>query len=137
MGSEADGQMGGCCGPAIGVVRRLLRFCPSAHLPICLALLSACTPSSSALLSVERSTAAGVTRLSLAAAPGAKINALLTPVLERDGEVLRFTGGRVMPDSSYYTDPPSLELTKPIRGEVRASVCPQHQGICVPVRVRL
>jgi hypothetical protein len=132
--------MGRHCGSAIGVVRGAPLLCPSAHLPICLAALtalSACTPAPPALLKVERSTVAGATRLTLAAAPGARINALLTPVLERDGEVLRFTGGRVTADSSYYTDPPSLELDKSIRGEVRASVCPQHRGICVPVRVRL
>ena len=132
--------MGRYYGWAIGVVRGALLFCPSAHLPICLAVLStlsACSPRSPALLRVERSAVAGVTRLTLAAASGAKINALLTPVLERDGEAMRFTGGRVTADSSYYTASPSLELIGPIWGEVRASVCPQHEGICVPVRVRL
>lgn len=93
----------------------------------------------SPLLRVAREAAGpGATRLTLIPAPGVRINARLTPALERiDGSILHFAGGRMTPDSSYFIDSPALETAGSITGRIRASVCPEHQAVCLPVEVHV
>jgi hypothetical protein len=80
----------------------------------------------------------GLTRLTLQPTAGVRINARLAPALERpDGSVLAFLGARLTPDSSYFVDPPSLQVRGPVAGQVRASVCPEEEKICVPVTLTL
>jgi len=99
--------------------------------------LSACAPQPTPYLTLEREPASKAVRLSLVPAPGARINALLPPALERsDGSVLRFDGPDRTPDSSYYTAPPSLLVEGPATGTIRASVCPAGEEVCRVVIVR-
>lgn len=77
------------------------------------------------------------TRLVLAGAPGARINARLRPALERaDGTVLRFDPPAADDDSSYYSEAPELTLEGDAAGTVVASVCPTGEKVCRKVEVK-
>ncbi|HEX4602168.1 MAG TPA: hypothetical protein VH116_12295 [Gemmatimonadales bacterium] len=70
--------------------------------------------------------------LTLAAAPGVRINARLKPALELEGgTVLRFDSPHVTPDSAYFAAPPTvMPPTKTRRGTLRVSVCLPRERIC-------
>jgi hypothetical protein len=93
------------------------------------------------LLHVVSEHSAGITTLTLVAAPGIRINARVKPALELpDGTVLHFDSPHQSPDSSYYTDPPTLSLPGEQRraeGTLRASVCEVNQLVCRSVVLRL
>jgi len=101
-----------------------------------LLLASACARPPAPLVSVHKEPTGAGTRLLLIGAPGTRINARLAPSLERrDGSVLRFAGGRVTPDSSYFVAPPTLDVIGDPAGIIRASVCPSHESVCRRVEV--
>jgi len=71
--------------------------------------------------------------LRLDAAPGARINARFSPVLElQDGTVLTFTGDELTADSSYFVASPRAEVRAAHSGAgtLRASVCPANLRVC-------
>lgn len=84
---------------------------------------------------------AGGLRLTLIAAPGARINARLRPSLElENGPVLRFDSPRVTPDSAYFADAPTAWAppgTSLGRGVLRASVCPAGEKVCRTVTLEV
>jgi hypothetical protein len=104
---------------------------------------SGCRPGaeSAPVLRVVSEHSAGVTALTLVAASGIRINARVKPALELpDGTVLHFDSPHQSPDSSYYTDPPTLSLPGEQRraeGTLRASVCEVNQLVCRSVVLRL
>lgn len=103
-----------------------------------LPLLISCGRSEPALVELaQRPTATGV-RLTLIAAAGVHINALLQPVLERpDGTVLRFDAPERSADSAYFVSAPTLDLLPPIAGVVRASVCSSEELVCRQVTLEV
>lgn len=118
---------------------------------VLLVLLAACraAPVASAYLSVESAPMGSATRLTLLAAPGARINARLAPALERrDGSVLRFDAPRdesrgstgegrgLLVESDYYSTPPVLIVNGDARGTIRASVCLDGERVCRMVEVK-
>jgi hypothetical protein len=90
------------------------------------------------LVRVERRAVPAGIRLTLISAPGARINARLKPALETaDGRVLRFDSRELTADSSYFVAAPTLDLTAPITGQVRASVCAKGERLCRTVVVEV
>ncbi len=103
-----------------------------------LLLISACARPPAPLARVRRESTAAGGRLTLVGAPGARINARLVPSLERrDGSVLRFKGDSVTPDSSYFTAPPTLDVSGDPSGLIRASVCVKGESVCRRVVVKV
>jgi hypothetical protein len=43
---------------------------------------------------------------------------------------MRFHSADLTPDSSYFTSPPTLEVSGDPTGTVRASVCPERERVC-------
>jgi hypothetical protein len=79
-----------------------------------------------------------MTRLVLRSAPGARINARLAPVLEREGSrTLQFHSGLLTADSAYFVAPPELLVEGRAEGMVRASVCPRGESVCRTLELRL
>jgi hypothetical protein len=102
-------------------------------------LTAACAHQAEPIRIVRDQVARGV-RLSLVAAPGARINARLKPAFELvDGTVRRFDSPAVTPDSAYFTAPPELVLPsgQSPEGVVRASVCPAGESVCRMVTVHM
>jgi hypothetical protein len=107
-------------------------------LGLTLVLATACTERLAPPLSVRRERHGDETRLTLLAAPGARINARLLPALERSGGgVLRFHGTPLTADSSYFTEPPTLVVEGDPSGVIRASVCPEGEAVCRRVELRM
>ncbi len=81
------------------------------------------------------------TRLTLIAAPGARINARLKPALELpDARVLRFDSPKLTADSAYFADAPAALApagTSLRHGTLRASVCPAGEKVCRTVELRV
>jgi hypothetical protein len=99
-------------------------------------LVLACAERPAPLISVRSERRGDETRLTLLAAPGARINARLLPALERTGgSVLRFHGTSLTADSSYFTAPPTLDVEGDPSGVIRASVCPEGEAVCRRVQV--
>lgn len=76
-------------------------------------------------------------------AAGFEINARVLPALELDnGAVLRLAAGRVLPDSSYFAEPPWAAWPggDRVRGVLRVSFCRTTEGLCrtasIPVDLR-
>ncbi|MGH7703253.1 MAG: hypothetical protein ACREMO_09175 [Gemmatimonadales bacterium] len=109
------------------------RLRPPAHCLLLTAYFLACHREPS-LVRLEIRPADSETRLTLLAAPGARINARLKPALElRDGTILRFDSPHLTPDSSYFSDPPIAVITSRtlrIHGTLRASVCAEAEKVC-------
>jgi hypothetical protein len=106
-----------------------------------MSMLSACADSrrgviaQSAMVSLDLSGTTGSRVLRLDAAPRARINAVLPPVLElRDGQRLVFDGERTV-DSNYFVASPHAALgdTPAGSGTLRASVCPADARVCMRV----
>ena len=109
-----------------------------ALLGVTLLLALACAERADPLLSVRREPRGDATHLTLLAAPGARINARLSPALERSsGSVLRFHGTPLTADSSYFTAPPTLDVEGDPSGVIRASVCPEGEAVCRRVVVQV
>jgi hypothetical protein len=93
------------------------------------------------LLHVVSEHSAGITTLTLVAAPGIRINARVKPALELpDGTVLRFDSPHQTPDSSYFTRPPTSSMAGAHRraeGTLRASVCAVDELVCRSVVLQL
>ena len=93
------------------------------------------------LLHVVSEHSAGITTLTLVAAPGIRINARVKPALELpDGTVLRFDSPHQTPDSSYFTRPPTSSMAGAHRraeGTLRASVCAADELVCRSVVLQL
>jgi hypothetical protein len=88
------------------------------------------------LLSLDLTGQRGSRMLRLDAAPGARINARLPPVLElRDGTLITFSGDELTADSSYFVASPRAGLggTRAGTGTLRASVCPADVRVCLSV----
>jgi hypothetical protein len=81
------------------------------------------------------------TKLMLVAEAGLKLNARVAPALElAGGNVLRFGGARLTPDSAYFAEPPSAVLSgrhHQVHGILRASVCREDEQVCRSLEVRL
>ena len=91
---------------------------------------------SSDLVSLVASVSGGKHTLRLDAAPGARINARLPPVLAlRDSTRVTFASASLTSDSSYFIDSPttSLNTVKATRGTLLASVCPANLRVCLSV----
>jgi len=72
-----------------------------------------------------------------------RINARVPPALELDhGPVVRLTAGRVLPDSSYFVEPPwgVWPGGDRLRGVLRVSFCRSSEALCrtaaIPVDLR-
>jgi hypothetical protein len=90
----------------------------------------------SELLSLDLTGSRGLRMLRLDAAPGARINARLPPVLElRDGTRITFASDELTADSSYFVASPRAGLgdTRAGTGTLRASVCPADVRVCLSV----
>ncbi|MEO7522404.1 MAG: hypothetical protein ABIW79_11370 [Gemmatimonas sp.] len=76
--------------------------------------------------------------LLLDAAPGARINARLQPVLELDdGTRVAFASDSITADSSYFTGAPRAPLTT-VRAHhalLRASACPAAEQVCRSIKI--
>jgi len=76
-------------------------------------------------------------------AAGLRINARVPPALElRNGGIVRLAAGRMLPDSSYFVEPPwaPRPTGARLRGVLRVSVCRDSERLCrtaeVPVDLR-
>jgi hypothetical protein len=99
-------------------------------------VLLACAVAHAEYFTVRREARGKITVLRLLPAPGARINARLSPALERpDGSVLRFGSPHLTADSNYFTAPPEVSLIGSTQGIVRASVCLRGELICRIVEV--
>lgn len=116
-----------------------VRIMPS--LTLSLTMIAACADSrrgvvaQSTLVSLDLSGTDRSRALRLDAVSGARINALLPPVLElEDGRRLVFEGERTA-DSSYFVASPHATLgdTHAGTGTLRASVCPADARVCMRV----
>ncbi len=103
-----------------------------AVLALFLGAVAGCGPEVPFRLAVQRGGA--LSRFSLVAAPGVRINARLKPALElEDGTVLRFDSPHLTEEKAYFADAPTLEtpLRRAVhRGVVRASVCSTGEQVC-------
>jgi hypothetical protein len=107
-------------------------------------LVWACSPEpSSEAVRVEAGTRQGERIITVIPAGGFRINARVPPALElRDGEIIRLAAGRVLPDSSYFVEPPWAPRPHGVRlrGVLRVSVCRDTERLCrtaeVPVDLR-
>jgi hypothetical protein len=73
-------------------------------------------------------------RIVIAVEAGARINALLPPVIEAtDGRRFTLRAPRVTDDSAYFVDPASVMVARsafPIRGVLRTSFCRRDERLC-------
>jgi hypothetical protein len=76
-------------------------------------------------------------------AAGFRINARVPPALELGhGEVIRLAAGRVLPDSSYFAEPPwgAWPAGVRLRGVLRVSFCRASEALCrttsIPIDLR-
>jgi hypothetical protein len=107
-------------------------------------LVWACSPgASSAAVRVEARTREGERIIAVIPAAGFRINAWVPPALElRNGDIIRLAAGRVLPDSSYFVEPPWAPRPHGVRlrGQLRVSVCRDSERLCrtaeVPVDLR-
>jgi hypothetical protein len=81
--------------------------------------------------------------LSVIPASGFRINARVPPALElAGGGILRLAAGRVLPDTSYFVEPPWAPRPAgvPLRGVLRVSFCRATERLCriaaIPVDLR-
>ena len=120
----------------------LFRSLSSASLGVLVLASLACTErraaivARSAQVSLEASGAGGDRILRLHAAPGARINARLAPVLElHDGTRITFASAVLTADSSYFAESPKAVLSRQRArgGTLRASVCPADVRVCLSV----
>ena len=81
----------------------------------------------------------------IAAVPtaGFRINARVPPALELGtGAIIRLAAGRVLPDSSYFVEPPwgARPAGVRLRGMLRVSFCRETEALCrsaaIPVDLR-
>jgi hypothetical protein len=66
-------------------------------------------------------------------AAGYRINARVPPALElRTGEIIHLAAGRVLPDSSYFVEPPwaARPAGVRLRGVLRVSFCAATEALC-------
>jgi hypothetical protein len=71
--------------------------------------------------------------LAVIPAAGFRINAHVPPALELgSGEIIRLAAGRVLPDSSYFVEPPwgPRPDARPLRGVLRVSFCRVDEQLC-------
>jgi hypothetical protein len=107
-------------------------------------LAGACGPAPSAhVVRLESATREGERVIVAIPAAGYRINARVPPALElRDGGILRLATGHVLPDSSYFVEPPWAPRPHGVRlrGVLRVSVCRDTERLCrtaaVPVDLR-
>lgn len=81
----------------------------------------------------------------IAAVPvaGFRINARVPPALELGtGEIIRLAAGQVLPDSSYFVEPPwaARPAGSRLKGVLRVSVCRESEALCraevIPIDLR-
>ena len=104
---------------------------------VCLALglaVGACRHQpSSDVVRLESGTREGRRIIAAVPAAGFRINARLPPALELGtGKTVRLAAGRVLPDSSYFVEPPWGErpAVGRLRGVLRVSVCRETEALC-------
>lgn len=99
-------------------------------------LLAACRTSAPSVPDLVRLVAADTglaVRMTLVAAPGARINARVKPVLEfSDGSRVVFDSPSRTSDSAYYASPPEVTIPRRPRidGVLRVGVCPAGLEVC-------
>ena len=124
-----------------------MRCSPSkaAGVSLLLAVLGwACGPApSSHAVRLESGARDGAQVILAVPAPGLRINARVPPALElRNGGIVRLAAGRVLPDSSYFVEPPwaPRPTGARLRGVLRVSVCRDTERLCrtaeIPVDLR-
>lgn len=73
-------------------------------------------------------------RLTISVEPGAKVNALLPPVIEgTDGRRFLLRAPTVTEDSAYFVERASVIIARsalPIRGTLRTSFCRSDERLC-------
>jgi len=73
-------------------------------------------------------------RLTISVEPGARVNALLPPVIEgSDGRRFLLRAPTVTEDSAYFVEPASVTVARsalPIRGTLRTSFCRSDERLC-------
>ena len=73
-------------------------------------------------------------RLTISVEPGARVNALLPPVLQgTDGRRFLLRAPTVSADSAYFVEPASVTIARsalPIRGTLRTSFCRSDEQLC-------
>jgi hypothetical protein len=73
-------------------------------------------------------------RLTISVEPGARVNALLPPVLDAgDGRRFWLRAPTVTEDSAYFVEPASVTIARsalPIRGTLRTSFCRSDERLC-------
>ena len=73
-------------------------------------------------------------RLTISVEPGAKVNALLPPVIESiDGRRFLLRAPTVTEDSAYFVERASVTVARsalPIRGTLRTSFCRSEERLC-------
>jgi hypothetical protein len=73
-------------------------------------------------------------RLTISVEPGARVNALLPPVLNAgDGRRFLLRAPTVTEDSAYFVEPASVTIARsalPIRGTLRTSFCRSDERLC-------
>jgi hypothetical protein len=85
----------------------------------------------------------GSRTLTAVPAAGFRINARVPPALElSSGEIIQLAAGRVLPDSSYFVEPPwaARPAGVRLRGVLRVSFCRESEALCrsaaIPVDLR-
>ncbi len=83
---------------------------------------------------VDRTDVADSVRLTISVEPGARVNALLPPVIEAsDGRRFILRAPTVTEDSAYFVEPASVTVARaelPIRGTLRTSFCRSDERLC-------
>jgi len=73
-------------------------------------------------------------RLTISVEPGARVNALLPPVIAAtDGRRFLLSAPTVTEDSAYFVEPASVTIARsalPIRGTLRTSFCRSDERLC-------
>jgi len=73
-------------------------------------------------------------RLTISVEPGARVNALLPPVIDAgDGRRFLLRAPTVTEDSAYFVEPASVTIARsalPIRGTLRTSFCRSDERLC-------
>ena len=87
----------------------------------------------SAAVRLESEIRQGKRVLAVVPAAGFRINAHAPPALElSNGEIIRLAAGRVLPDSSYFVEPPwaARPAGVRLRGVLRVSFCRVDEQLC-------
>jgi hypothetical protein len=99
--------------------------------------------SSSEAVRLESRMREGIRVLTAVPSAGFRINARVPPALELgSGQIIRLAGGRVLPDSSYFVEPPwaAWPAGVRLRGVLRVSFCRETEALCrstaIPVDLR-